>query len=376
QLEDRANLGYEALYKAAQDFIGQAKQEPALTPLFSTYQINVPQLRLIVDRPKAKQLGVSITEVIQTLQAYLGSFYVNDFNLLGRVYQVRIQADARYRAHPEDILQLKTRTADGQMVPLSALARVEQAYGPELVTRYNGYVAADISGAPAPGYSSSQAMAAIERVAAKTLPPGIAFEWTDLTYQQIIAGNSALWIFPLCVLLVLLVLAAQYESLTLPLAVILIVPMSVLSALAGVWLTGGDNNIFTQIGLIVLVGLASKNAILIVEFARELEMAGRTTLEAVIESCRLRLRPILMTSLAFIMGVVPLVVSQGAGAEMRQAMGVSVFFGMLGVTVFGLFLTPVFYLAVRKLSGRPLRSPAHRDAPEAVPHVLLGNGNE
>ena len=376
QLEDRANLGYEALYKAAQDFIGQAKQEPALTPLFSTYQINVPQLRLIVDRPKAKQLGVSITEVIQTLQAYLGSFYVNDFNLLGRVYQVRIQADARYRAHPEDILQLKTRTADGQMVPLSALARVEQAYGPELVTRYNGYVAADISGAPAPGYSSSQAMAAIERVAAKTLPPGIAFEWTDLTYQQIIAGNSALWIFPLCVLLVLLVLAAQYESLTLPLAVILIVPMSVLSALAGVWLTGGDNNIFTQIGLIVLVGLASKNAILIVEFARELEMAGRTTLEAVIESCRLRLRPILMTSLAFIMGVVPLVVSQGAGAEMRQAMGVSVFFGMLGVTVFGLFLTPVFYLAVRKLSGRPLRSAAHRDAPEAVPHVLLGNGNE
>jgi hydrophobe/amphiphile efflux-1 (HAE1) family protein len=367
QLEDRGNLGYDALYKATQDFIAEAAKMPELSPLFSTYQINVPQLRIDVDRHKAKQLGVSVTDVIQTLQVYLGSFYVNDFNLLGRVYQVRVQADAPYRAHPEDILQLKTKTADGQMVPLSVLARVENAYGPELVTRYNGFPAADLSGAPAAGYSSSQAMAAIERVAEKTLPPGIEFEWTDLTYQQILAGNSAMWIFPLCVLLVLLVLAAQYESLTLPLAVILIVPMSILSALAGVWLTDGDNNIFTQIGLIVLVGLASKNAILIVEFARELEITGRSTLDAVVESCRLRLRPILMTSFAFIMGVVPLVVSQGAGAEMRQAMGISVFFGMLGVTLFGLFLTPVFYLVIRNFSGRPLHSASHREEAEDVP---------
>ncbi|WP_277053222.1 efflux RND transporter permease subunit [Zestomonas thermotolerans] len=356
QLEDQGNLGYDALYKATQDFIAEAARQPELTPLFSTYQINVPQLRIDLDRAKAKQLGIAVSEVFQTLQVYLGSFYVNDFNLFGRVYQVRVQADAPHRAHPEDILQLKTRAADGQMVPLAAFASVEQIYGPELVTRYNGFTAADLSGAPAPGYSSSQAMAAIERVAAKTLPPGIGYEWTDLTYQQIIAGNSALWIFPLCVLLVLLVLAAQYESMTLPLSVILIVPMSLFSALLGVWLTGGDNNIFTQIGLIVLVGLASKNAILIVEFARELEIAGRSTLDAVLEACRLRLRPILMTSLAFIMGVVPLVISHGAGAEMRQAMGISVFFGMLGVTFFGLFLTPVFYMVMRSLSGRPLRS--------------------
>ena len=356
QLEDQGNLGYDALHEATQAFIAEAAKQPELTPLFTTYQINVPQLRIDVDRTKAKQLGIAVSEVFQTLQVYLGSFYVNDFNLLGRVYQVRVQSDAPHRAHPEDILQLKTRAADGEMVPLAAFASVEQIYGPELVTRYNGFTAADLSGAPAPGYSSSQAMAAIERVAAKTLPPGIGFEWTDLTYQQIIAGNSAIWIYPLCVLLVMLVLAAQYESLTLPLSVILIIPMSVFSALLGVWLTKGDNNIFTQIGLIVLVGLASKNAILIVEFARELELSGRSTLDAVLEACRLRLRPILMTSLAFIMGVVPLVLSQGAGAEMRQAMGISVFFGMLGVTFFGLFLTPVFYLVMRRLSGGALSS--------------------
>jgi multidrug efflux pump len=372
QLEDRGDLGYDALYKATQDFMAEAAKAPELTPLFSTYQINVPQFRIDVDRTKAKQLGISVTDVFQALQVYLGSFYVNDFNLLGRVYQVRVQADAPHRAHPENILQLKTQGADGEMIPLSAVAQVRPTYGPELVTRYNGYTAADLSGAPASGYSSSQAMAAIERVAAETLPAGIEYEWTDLTYQQLIAGNSAIWIFPLCVLLVYLVLAAQYESLTLPLAVILIVPMSILSALTGVWLTQGDNNIFTQIGLIVLVGLASKNAILIVEFARELEMAGRNTLDAVLEACRLRLRPILMTSLAFIMGVVPLVISTGAGAEMRHAMGISVFFGMLGVTLFGLFLTPVFYLIVRKLSGHPLHSATHHDAPDVVPHSATG----
>jgi multidrug efflux pump len=229
--------------------------------------------------------------------------------------------------------------------------KVTPTYGPEMVVRYNGYLAADINGGPAPGYSSGQAMAAVERIAAQTLPRGIRFEWTDLTYQQILTGNTAFWVFPISVLLVFLVLAAMYESLTLPLAILLIVPMSILSALFGVWLTRGDNNIFTQIGLMVLVGLSAKNAILIVEFARELEIQGRSIVQAAIEACRLRLRPILMTSIAFIMGVVPLVISTGAGSEMRRAMGIAVFFGMLGVTFFGLLLTPVFYVLLRKLSG-------------------------
>lgn len=376
QLEDRGNLGYDALFKATQEFMAKARAAPELTSLFSTYQINVPQLHVSIDRIAAKQYGISVADIFQTMQANLGSFYVNDFNMLGRVYQVRVQADGRYRAHPEDVLKLQVRTATGAMVPLSTVASIEQSYGPELVTRYNAYTSADVSGSPAPGYSSSQAMAAIERIAEQTLPSGIEYEWTDLTYQQIIAGNSALWIFPLCVLLVFLVLAAQYESLTLPLAVILIVPMSILSALLGVWITKGDNNIFTQIGLIVLVGLASKNAILIVEFARELEMAGWRTLDAVLEACRLRLRPILMTSLAFIMGVIPLVISTGAGAEMRHAIGVSVFFGMLGVTLFGLFLTPVFYLLARKLSSGKLHSAAQHEPPVTLPHSAIGQKGE
>jgi multidrug efflux pump len=314
----------------------------------------VPQLNVDLDRVKAKQLGVPVTDVFNTMQVYLGSLYVNDFNRFGRVYQVRVQADAPFRARADDILQLKTRNAAGDMVPLSSLVSVTPTYGPEMVVRYNGYTAADINGGPAPGYSSGQAQAAIERIAAETLPRGVKFEWTDLTYQQVLTGNSAMWVFPISVLLVFLVLAALYESLTLPLAVILIVPMSVLSALGGVWLMGSDNNIFTQIGLMVLVGLASKNAILIVEFARELEHDGRTPMAAAIEASRLRLRPILMTSIAFIMGVVPLVLSTGAGSEMRHAMGIAVFFGMLGVTLFGLLLTPVFYVVLRTLAGGKL----------------------
>jgi len=252
------------------------------------------------------------------------------------------------------------------MVPLSSLVKVSPTFGPEMVVRYNGYTAADINGGPAPGYSSDQAQKAAERIAAATLPPGIKFEWTDLTYQKIIAGNAGVWVFPISVLLVFLVLAAQYESLTLPLAVILIVPMSILAALTGVWLTQGDNNIFTQIGLMVLVGLACKNAILIVEFARELELQGATPLQAAIDASRLRLRPILMTSIAFIMGVVPLLTASGPGAEMRHAMGVAVFFGMLGVTLFGLFLTPVFYVLLRTLNKRHALHSAH---PHAAPLV-------
>ena len=363
QIEDRAALGYTALDAAAQAFLAEARNSPELGPAFSSYQINVPQLDVDLDRVKAKQLGVPVTDVFDTMQIYLGSLYVNDFNRFGRVYQVRAQADAPYRSRPEDILQLKTRNSSGDMVPLSSLVTVSPTYGPEMVVRYNGYAAADINSGPAPGYSSDQAQAAAERIAAKTLPRGVKFEWTDLTYQQILAGNAGIWIFPISVLLVFLVLAALYESLVLPLAVILIVPMSILAALTGVWLTGGDNNIFTQIGLMVLVGLACKNAILIVEFARELELQGATPLKAAIEASRLRLRPILMTSIAFIMGVVPLLTSTGAGSEMRYAMGVAVFFGMLGVTLFGLFLTPVFYVLLRSLGGRALHSATKHEAP-------------
>ena len=351
QIEDRAGLGYQA---------------PELAGLFSSFQINVPQLYADLDREKAEQLGVSVTDVFETLQIYLGSLYVNDFNAFGRTYSVRVQADAKFRARAEDIGALKVRSQSGQMIPLSTLLKVEATTGPERTTRYNGFLAADINGGPAPGFSSGQAQAAIERIAAETLPKGIGFEWTDLTYQQILAGSSGILVFPLALLLVYLVLAAQYESLTLPLAIILIVPMGVLAALTGVWLTGGDNNIFTQIGLIVLVGLSAKNAILIVEFARELEFAGRSPVQAAIEASRLRLRPILMTSAAFIMGVVPLVTSTGAGAEMRAAMGVAVFSGMIGVTVFGIFMTPVFYVLVRRLAGnRPLRHHGAVIAPTA-----------
>lgn len=369
QIEDRGAAGYAELDKAKAAFLAKARQAPELGPAFSSYEINVPQLDVDLDRVKAKQLGVPVTEVFDTMQIYLGSMYVNDFNRFGRVFQVRAQADAPFRAHADDILQLKTRNSAGDMVPLSSLVTVKQTFGPEMVVRYNGYTAADINGGPAPGYSSDQAQAAAERVAAETLPRGMKLEWTDLTYQQILAGNAGLWVFPISVLLVFLVLAALYESLTLPLAVIMIVPMSILAALTGVYLTGNDNNIFTQIGLMVLVGLSAKNAILIVEFARELEMNGRGPLEAAIEASRLRLRPILMTSIAFIMGVVPLVLSSGAGSEMRHAMGVAVFFGMLGVTLFGLFLTPVFYVLLRSIGGKQLHSAAPHEAPVCVPHI-------
>ncbi|CAO3359097.1 efflux RND transporter permease subunit [Azospirillum palustre] len=367
QLEDRGNLGYEALSEAVNAFVKRAAQTPELGPTFSAYQINVPQLDVDLDRVKAKQLGVNVADVFDTMQIYLGSLYVNDFNAFGRVYQVRVQADAPFRDTADDIGVLKTRNAAGTMVPLSSLVTVQPGYGPEMVVRYNGFTAADVNGGPAPGFSSGQAEAAAERIAAEVLPRGVKLEWTDLTYQKILVGNAGLWVFPISVLLVFLVLAAQYESLTLPLAILLIVPMSVLSALFGVWLTGGDNNIFTQIGFMVLVGLSAKNAILIVEFARELEHEGRGVVQAAIEASRLRLRPILMTSIAFIMGVVPLVTSSGAGAEMRHAMGVAVFAGMIGVTLFGLVLTPVFYVLLRKLAGAERRAdvPAEGGAPPA-----------
>jgi multidrug efflux pump len=356
QLQDRASLGYAALDEATKAFMAKAAQAPELAGLFTSFQVNVPQLHADIDRTRARQLGVPVADIFETMQIYLGSLYVNDFNRFGRTYTVRVQADARFRARAEDVGVLKVRSTSGDMVPLSALMQVGDSFGPERAMRYNGFLSADISGGPAPGYSSGQAQDAVERIAAQTLPPGIGFEWTELTYQEILAGNSATWVFPLALLLVFLVLAAQYESLALPLSIILIVPMGLLAAMTGVWLTSGDNNVFTQIGLIVLVGLSAKNAILIVEFARELEFAGKSPVAAAIEASRLRLRPILMTSFAFIMGVLPLVLSTGAGAEMRQAMGVAVFFGMIGVTAFGLFLTPVFYVLLRLATGnRPLR---------------------
>jgi multidrug efflux pump len=373
QLQDRASLGYEALDGAVKAFMAKAYKTPELVGMFSSFQVNVPQLYADIDRTKARQLGVPLTDVFDTMQIYLGSLYANDFNKFGRTYSVRVQADAAFRARSENVGQLQVRSSTGEMVPLSALMKVKPSFGPERAMRYNGFLSADINGGAAPGYSSGQARAAIERIAAETLPPGIGFEWTELTYQEILAGNSAILVFPLAILLVFLVLAAQYESLTLPLAIILIVPMGLLAAMTGVWLSHGENNVFTQIGLIVLVGLSAKNAILIVEFARELEFNGRTPLQAAIEASRLRLRPILMTSLAFVMGVLPLVLSTGAGSEMRQAMGVAVFAGMIGVTAFGLFLTPVFYVLLRRLAGnRPLRQ--HGEAPHidvlpAVPHL-------
>ena len=351
-IEDRGNVGYDELYKATMALQMKAWQTPQLAGVFSSYQINVPQLFADVDRVKAKQMGVPLSSIFDTLQINLGSLYVNDFNKFGRTFQVMAQADAPFRSTPESISQLKVRSNSGEMVPLGSLLKISDSYGPDRVQRYNAYVAADINGGAAPGVSSGQAKEIMEKIAAETLPKGVSYEWTDLTYQEILAGNTMIYVFPLCVLLVFLVLAAQYESWTLPLAVILIVPMSMLCALAGVYITKGDNNIFTQIALFVLVGLSAKNAILIVEFARELEHHGRTIVDAALEASRLRLRPILMTSIAFIMGVVPLVFSSGAGSEMRHAMGVAVFAGMLGVTLFGLFLTPVFYVLLRFLAVR------------------------
>ena len=349
QLEDRADQGYQALDDALKQVLKKARADPALSRVFSNYNVNVPQLHANLDRTKAVQLGIPVEEIFRTMQIYLGSLYINDFNQFGRTYQVIAQADKEFRSKPQDILRLQTRNNDGQMVPLGSVITVEETFGPETAMRYNAYRSADINGGASPGFSSGQAQQAISKILDETLPPGMSFEWTELTYQQILAGNTAIYIFPLCLFLVFLVLAAQYESVALPLAVILIVPMSILSAIVGVYIAGGENNIFTQISLFLLAGLASKNAILIVEFARDLERRGRDTIQAAVEASRLRLRPILMTSFAFIMGVFPLVVSQGAGAEMRQSIGVAVFSGMLGVTFFGLIFTPVFYVLFRKL---------------------------
>ncbi|WPO98333.1 efflux RND transporter permease subunit [Pseudomonas sp. HR96] len=367
QVEDRGNLGYDELYKQTQNIIAKSRSVPELAGLFTSYTVNVPQVDASIDREKAKTLGVPISDIFDTLQVYLGSLYANDFNRFGRTYQVNVQAEQQFRLEPDQIGQLKVRNNQGEMIPLATLIKVTPTAGPDRVMHYNGFVTAEINGAAAPGYSSGQAQAAVEKLLKDELPNGMTYEWTEITYQQILSGNTALLVFPLCVLLAFLVLAAQYESWSLPLAVILIVPMTLLSAISGVILSGSDNNIFTQIGLIVLVGLACKNAILIVEFAKDKQMEGLDPLAAVLEACRLRLRPILMTSFAFIMGVIPLVTSTGAGAEMRHAMGVAVFSGMLGVTFFGLLLTPVFFVLIRRYVERS----EARKAARALHHTTV-----
>ncbi|MDB5987805.1 MAG: hydrophobe/amphiphile efflux family transporter [Nevskia sp.] len=370
QIEDRGNFGFAELYKQTQNLIAKGKQSGKLAGLFSSFQVNVPQIDADVDREKAKAEGVDLNDVFQTMQAYLGSLYVNDFNRFGRTYQVNVSAEQHFRREASDIPQLKTRNAAGEMIPLGSFVTVKQSAGPDRVSHYNAFTTAEINGAGATGVSSGQAQALMEQLAKENLPSGMSFEWTDLTYQQILSGNTTSLVFMLCVLLVFLVLAAQYESWSLPLVVILIVPMGLFSAISGVWMSGGDNNVFTQIGLIVLVGLACKNAILIVEFARERQHEGMSLIAAVKEAAKLRLRPILMTSWAFIMGVVPLVTSTGAGAEMRHAMGVAVFSGMLGVTFFGLLLTPVFYVVIQGFVER--RAAAKQLPPAttaAAPHT-------
>jgi multidrug efflux pump len=351
-VEDRSGASFEDLYSQVQGALGQGRAVPSLAGLFSSFQVSVPQIDAHVDRERAKTYGVPLTDVFETLQVYLGSLYVNDFNRFGRTYQVNVQAESAFRLQTEQVRRLKTRNASGAMVPLGSILSVERGYGPDQVMHYNGFPAAEINGGPAPGFSSGQAQEAIAQVLRERLPRNMSFEWTELAYQEMVSGNTMMLIFPLCVLLVYVVLAAQYESWSLPLSVILIVPMTFLSAIAGVWVTGGDNNVFTQISFLVLAGLACKNAILIVEFAKHREEHGDDRVTAILEACRVRLRPVLMTSVAFIMGVVPLVLSSGSGAEIRQAMGIAVFAGMLGVTGFGLFLTPVFYSVVGRIVAR------------------------
>ncbi|MDI6536073.1 multidrug efflux RND transporter permease subunit OqxB [Pantoea ananatis] len=363
-VQDRAGLGYGALQTAINTLSGAVMQTPGMHFPISSYQANVPQLEVQVDRDKAKAQGVALTDLFSTLQTYLGSSYVNDFNRFGRTWRVMAQADGEFRDSVEDIANLRTRNDRGEMVPIGSMVHITTAYGPDPVIRYNGYPAADLIGDADPRVlSSAQAMRQLETMSGQLLPNGMNIEWTDLSYQQATQGNTALIVFPVAVLLAFLVLAALYESWTLPLAVILIVPVTMLSALVGVWLTGGDNNVFVQVGLVVLMGLACKNAILIVEFARELEIQGKGITEAALEACRLRLRPIVMTSIAFIAGTIPLILGEGAGAEVRGVTGVTVFSGMLGVTLFGLFLTPVFYVTLRKLVTRKAAQQRLQNAP-------------
>ena len=367
QLQDRDGADMRRVLASAYAMMGAAQQTPGLVGVFTTFTANTPQVYLEIDRTKAQMLNVPIGAIFEALQNNLGAAYVNDFNAFGRVYQVRLSADARFRIERDSIARLRVRSAEGALVPLGTLVEIKDVAGPSLVQRYNMYTSVPLQGSAAPGVATGTALNAMEGLTGRILPPGIGFEWTELAYQERATGDTAVFIFALSVVFVFLVLAAQYESWALPLAIVLIVPMSMMSALLGVMARGMDNNVLTQIGLVVLIGLAAKNAILIVEFARQAEQEGRDPLAAVVEACRLRLRPILMTSFAFILGVVPLAFASGAGAEMRQALGTAVLFGMIGVTLFGLFLTPVFYVALRWVALRLQRKPKPpRDEPPAA----------
>ncbi|WP_161602273.1 efflux RND transporter permease subunit [Tautonia marina] len=371
-VQDRADLGSDMLQGTVANLIDTGKAQPMIGGLFSSYRADVPQYFIDIDRDMARSMGVPLNSIFETLQIQLGSLYVNQFTRFGRNWQVNIQADSPYRLRPDQIAQLKTRGADGRMVPLGAVVSVREIGAPTIIERYNMFPSASVVGAPAPGASSGQVVSLMEQLAEKELPRGMSTEWTELTLLQKLEGNTALFVFPFCVLCVFLVLAFQYESWSLPMSIILIVPMCLLCAIAGIFLRGMDNNIFTQIGFVVLVALACKNAILIVEFAREKEQEGHPRREAAVLASVLRLRPILMTSFAFILGVVPLVRAEGAGAEMRQALGTAVFSGMLGVTVFGVLLTPVFYVVIRSISsGRSAKmadAPSHaRESAETTP---------
>lgn len=362
-VEDRAGHGLPALEAATWQLVGAANQTAGLERVFSTLSTATPRYFLDIDRTKAEMLKVPVENVFDTLQIYLGSAYVNDFNLFGRTYRVTAQADARHRLEPEDIARLRTRSATGAMVPLGSLVAIQRTSGPDRLVRHNLYLAAEVQGSTAPGVSSGAGQAKMAELAHSSLPRGLDFEWTEIAYQEQHAGKAGILIFPLSVLFVFLLLTAQYESWSLPLAIILIVPLCILFALLGIWVRGMDNNILTQIGFIVLIGLASKNAILVVEFAKQREDTGEDRFTAASEAAQLRLRPILMTSFAFILGVVPLVLATGAGAEMRQVLGTAVFSGMLGVTLVGLLLTPVFYVVIRGMVRRGIREPSQRASP-------------
>ncbi len=356
-LQDRGASGTQQLQAIADDFAFEGNQQPSLTRVNNSFRANVPQLYLELDRTKAKTLGIPLSDIFSTLQAYLGSAYVNDFNLFGRTYRVMIQADSAFRSRVEDISQLEVRDAQGNMIPLGTLLSIQNTVGPQAITRYNLYPAASITGSPPPGYSSGEAVRTMEALSDRLLPASMGYEWTGVTYQQLAAGNQAPVIFGLAFVFVFLFLAAQYESWLIPIAVLLSIPFSLLGAIVATWMRALDNNVYTQIGLVLLIGLSAKTAILIVEFAKQLRDEGKPTLEAAVEAARLRFRPLLMTAFSFILGVLPLLVASGAGSASRQSLGTAVFGGMLLSTIVGVFLIPVFFVLVQKLRDRSGKDP-------------------
>ena len=365
RLQDKLGMPANEFARITQEFVAEANRTPGIVNTFTTFAISTPQVFVDVDRDKAQMLKVPVTNIFEAMRVFMGSAYVNDFNMFGRTYRVTVQADGDYRLDPDSVAKIRVRSLEGQMVPLGSLVTFKEIAGPERVPRYNLFPSAEVQGVASPGVSSGQALHIMRALAAEKLPQGISFEWTDLSYQEAKVGRTGYYIFVLSVVFVFLALSAQYESWSLPLAILLIVPMCLFSAAFGVWLHGREINILTQIGFVVLIGLAAKNAILIVEFARQLEEQGKDTVTAAVEACQLRLRPILMTSLAFTLGVVPLYLAVGAGAEMRIALGTAVFWGMIGVTLFGLIFTPVFYVVIRRLTGGKLaaRGEAVHEAP-------------